>query len=150
MELRSILGKMAPPYSPTPFFTLVLLVEEAHLLEKMAPPYNLASFSSKTSPFYFETLRTYEIHIFFTFPKSSLDLLSCFQCLQMVYHLGKHGVTYLKRFCSWRKGIFLGEGPLVGGSSSTSNLLRLATTSIFVMFSAFNYIYFVVVYKFEA
>lgn len=116
MELRGILGKMAPPYSLTPFFTLVLLVEP--LLEKMAPRYNLASFSSKPSPFYFETSRTHGIHIFFTFPKLSLDLLSCFQCLHMVYYLGKHGI----RFCSWRKGIFLGESPLVGGSSSTSNL----------------------------
>lgn len=103
---------------PDAIFHTSVVSRRSPLLEKMAPPYNLASFSSKPSPFYFETLRTHGIHIFFTFPKLSLDLLSCFQCLHMEYHLGKHGI----RFCSWRKGIFLGEGPLVGGSSSTSNL----------------------------
>lgn len=68
VELRGILGKMVPPYSLTPFFTPVLLLEEAHLLEKMTPPYNLASFSLKPSPFYFETLKTYRTHIFELFP----------------------------------------------------------------------------------
>lgn len=99
MELRSILGKMAPPYSLTPFFTLVLLLEEAHLLEKMAPPYNLASFSSKTSPFYFETLRTREIHIFFYFSQAIIGS-------SILFSMPPHGIPLRKTCYNLEKGDF--------------------------------------------
>lgn len=79
--------------------------------------------------------------------------------------LGKHEITYLKRFYSWRKGIFYEKDPW-WRALLQSPTLGLVATSIFVMFSrfwelsnvlnlfilivfAFSYTNSLVVYKFK-
>lgn len=117
MELRGILGKMAPPYSLMSFFTLVLLVEEAHYQKKWHHVITQHHFLQNRHHFILK-LRERMGSTFFYFSQAIIGS-------SILFSMPPHSILLRKtwdQICSWRKGIFLGESPLVGGSSSTSNL----------------------------
>lgn len=115
---------------PDAIFHIGVVSRRSPLLEKMAPRYNLASFSSKSSPFYFETSRTHGIHIFLLFPSYHWIFYLVFNASTWYTTQENMGSD----FVVGERGFFQGKAPWWGALLQPLTL-RLATTSIFVIFS---------------